>query len=123
MNPGVRFGKFTPYVQYAKLDPRPDVLQNGVTRSPASSTESAGVRWDFRTNFALKAQYDHTTAENGSNGGFVNVQPGFPVNSAEAAQQPYRPAPDKGEHSRALLAEIGYGELEVAQMLESGAVI
>lgn len=49
--------------------------------------------------------------------------PGFPVNSAEAAQQPYRPAPDKGEHSRALLAEIGYGELEVAQMLESGAVI
>ena len=34
-----------------------------------------------------------------------------------------KPAPDKGEHSRALLAEIGYGELEVAQMLESGAVI
>ncbi|MCY1361049.1 Acetyl-CoA:oxalate CoA-transferase [compost metagenome] len=49
--------------------------------------------------------------------------PGFPVNSAEAAQVPYRPAPDKGEHSRELLRELGYGELEVAEMLGSGAVI
>ncbi|QEY63275.1 CoA transferase [Metapseudomonas lalkuanensis] len=49
--------------------------------------------------------------------------PGFPVNSAEAGKQPYKPAPDKGEHSRELLAEMGFSELEVAQMLESGAVI
>ncbi|MDE3738690.1 CoA transferase [Pseudomonas resinovorans] len=49
--------------------------------------------------------------------------PGFPVNSAEAAKQPYRPAPDKGEHSRELLAEMGFSELEVAQMLEAGAVV
>jgi crotonobetainyl-CoA:carnitine CoA-transferase CaiB-like acyl-CoA transferase len=48
--------------------------------------------------------------------------PGFPVNSAEAAKVAYRPAPDKGEHSRELLAEMGFSELEVAQMLESGAV-
>ncbi len=83
INPGVRFGeKFTPYVQYAKLDPRPDVLDNGVTRSPAASTQSAGVRWDFRPNFALKAQYDHSEAENGSNGGFINARPGFPANSS-----------------------------------------
>ncbi|WP_342246518.1 CaiB/BaiF CoA transferase family protein [Pseudomonas sp. OTU5201] len=49
--------------------------------------------------------------------------PGFPVNSAEAAKQPYRPAPDKGEHSRELLVEMGFSELEVAQMLEAGAVV
>jgi crotonobetainyl-CoA:carnitine CoA-transferase CaiB-like acyl-CoA transferase len=49
--------------------------------------------------------------------------PGFPVNSAEAARQPYKPAPDKGEHSRELLAEMGFSELEVAEMLDSGAVI
>ncbi|WP_271407554.1 CaiB/BaiF CoA transferase family protein [Pseudomonas sp. Q1-7] len=49
--------------------------------------------------------------------------PGFPVNSAEAAEQPYLPAPDKGEHSRELLAEMGFSEREMADMLESGAVI
>ncbi|MDT4859503.1 Formyl-CoA:oxalate CoA-transferase [compost metagenome] len=48
--------------------------------------------------------------------------PGFPVNSAEAARQPYKPAPDKGEHSRELLAEMGFSEGDVADMLESGAV-
>ncbi|AYF86866.1 CoA transferase [Pseudomonas sp. JS3066] len=49
--------------------------------------------------------------------------PGFPVNSAEAAQQPYRPAPDKGEHSRELLVEMGFSELEVEEVTASGAVI
>ncbi|MDH4583401.1 CoA transferase [Pseudomonas sp. BN415] len=49
--------------------------------------------------------------------------PGFPVNSAEAAKQPYKPAPDKGEHSRELLAEVGFSELEIVQMLEAGAVV
>ncbi|BAN48384.1 CaiB/BaiF CoA-transferase family protein [Metapseudomonas resinovorans] len=48
--------------------------------------------------------------------------PGFPVNSQEAARQPYKPAPDKGEHSREVLAELGYGEGDVAALLESGAV-
>ncbi|MCY1307982.1 Formyl-CoA:oxalate CoA-transferase [compost metagenome] len=48
--------------------------------------------------------------------------PGFPVNSLDAARQPYKPAPDKGEHSRELLAEMGYGEVELAALLESGAV-
>jgi len=82
INPGMRFGKFTPYVQYAKLDPVPDVLSNGVTRSPAGNTKSAGVRWDFMSNFAFKTQYDHTQAENGSMGGYVNARPGFPVNES-----------------------------------------
>ncbi|MNZ10269.1 Succinyl-CoA:(R)-benzylsuccinate CoA-transferase subunit BbsF [compost metagenome] len=49
--------------------------------------------------------------------------PGFPVNSAEAARQPYRPAPDKGEHSRELLAEMGFSELEVEEMFGCGAVV
>jgi crotonobetainyl-CoA:carnitine CoA-transferase CaiB-like acyl-CoA transferase len=49
--------------------------------------------------------------------------PGFPVNSAEAAEVPYRPAPDKGEHSRELLREMGFSEGELAEMLGSGAVI
>lgn len=49
--------------------------------------------------------------------------PGFPVNSAEAARQPYKPAPDKGEHSRELLAEMGFSELEVEEMFGCGAVI
>lgn len=82
INPGIRFGAFTPYVQYGKLDPIPEVLANGVTRSPASNTKTAGLRWDFRPNYALKAQYDRAEAENGGRGGFVNAQPGFPVDSS-----------------------------------------
>jgi opacity protein-like surface antigen len=82
INPGMRFGKLTPYLQYAKLDPVPDVLSNGVTRSPASNTKSAGVRWDFYSNFALKAQYDHNEAENGSRGAYVNARPTFPVDAS-----------------------------------------
>jgi hypothetical protein len=82
VNTGMRFGEFTPYVQYGKLDPIPDVLANGVTRSPASNTKTAGLRWDFHPGFALKTQYDHATAENQTRGGFVNAQPGFPLDSS-----------------------------------------
>jgi len=35
------------------------------------------VRWDLRANYALKLQYDRYTPRDGSNGTFVNVQPGF----------------------------------------------
>ena len=82
INSGMRFGKFTPYLQFGKLDPYPEVLSNGVTRSPAANTKSAGLRWDFRTSFALKTQYDHSEAENGSRGGFINGQTTFPANSS-----------------------------------------
>lgn len=81
INTGMRFGELTPYVQYGKLDPLPDVLQNGVTRSPAANTVTAGLRWDFYRNCALKVQYDRTEAENRSRGGFINARPTFPVNS------------------------------------------
>ncbi|MDH4609161.1 CoA transferase [Pseudomonas sp. BN102] len=49
--------------------------------------------------------------------------PGFPVNSLEAAECPYRPAPDKGEHSRELLLEAGFSEGEVDELFGCGAVI
>ncbi|RII77368.1 hypothetical protein [Pseudomonas monteilii] len=49
--------------------------------------------------------------------------PGFPVNSAEAAQQSYRPVPDKGEHSRTLLREMGFSEAETDEMVASGAAV
>jgi len=81
VNTGLRFGKFTPYVQYGKLDPVDDVLNSG-TRSPASNTKTAGVRWDFYRNLALKAQYDHAQAQNGSRGGFIHAQPGYPVDGS-----------------------------------------
>ncbi|MNP57972.1 hypothetical protein D3C76_1528440 [compost metagenome] len=49
--------------------------------------------------------------------------PGFPVNSAESAQQPYQPVPDKGEHSRTLLREMGFSEAKSEEMVASGAVV
>jgi hypothetical protein len=85
-NVGQRFGNFTPYVQYGKLDPVDEILLTGA-RAPASSTKTVGVRWDFYPNFALKAQYDRAQAENRSRGTFVNpvtAPPAlaFPVNSS-----------------------------------------
>ena len=81
VNGGQRFGKFTPYVQFGKLDPVQNTLLSGA-RAPASNTMTAGLRWDFRTNFALKAQYDRAEAENGGRGTFINGQSDFPVNSS-----------------------------------------
>ena len=49
--------------------------------------------------------------------------PDLPVNSAEAAQQPYRPVPNKGEHSRTLLREMGFSEAETEEIVASGAVV
>ncbi|MDB6143624.1 MAG: hypothetical protein JWP80_2668 [Pseudomonas sp.] len=66
-----------------------------------------------------------------SNGMFARLQhprhgvlrvPGFPVNSAEAAQKPYAPAPDKGQHSRQVLREFAFSEGEVEALVVSGAL-
>jgi hypothetical protein len=86
VNFGQRLGDLTPYVQYGKLDPVDDALLSGA-RAPASSTKTAGIRWDFYPNFALKAQYDRAQAENRSRGTFVNAITtppalAFPVNSS-----------------------------------------
>jgi crotonobetainyl-CoA:carnitine CoA-transferase CaiB-like acyl-CoA transferase len=48
--------------------------------------------------------------------------PGFPVNSVQWAARASRRAPALGEHTRAVLAELGYGEDEIERMLERGAV-
>jgi hypothetical protein len=50
-----------------------DVLRN----AQKHETASIGVRWDFRENFALKLQYDHTRLAPGRFGGLSNVQSGF----------------------------------------------
>ncbi|MNE08848.1 Formyl-coenzyme A transferase [compost metagenome] len=53
--------------------------------------------------------------------GVVRV-PGFPVNSAQAAQTPYAPAPQNGEHSRSILRDFAFSEEEIAGLLASRAV-
>ena len=51
---------------------------NGLLRRIAvQRTVSAGLRWDFRPNLALKTQYDRVLPQDGSSGTLVNVQPGF----------------------------------------------
>ena len=44
---------------------------------PRQKTASAGVRWDFYRNLALKVQYDQVDVDSGSFGTFGNIQPGF----------------------------------------------
>lgn len=53
--------------------------------------------------------------------GVVRV-PGFPINSLEAAQTPYAPAPDKGEHSCEVLRGFAFSEDEIETLLESDAM-
>ena len=53
--------------------------------------------------------------------GAVRV-PGFPINSLEAAQTPYAPAPENGEHSREVLREFAFSEAEIEALLASNAM-
>jgi crotonobetainyl-CoA:carnitine CoA-transferase CaiB-like acyl-CoA transferase len=53
--------------------------------------------------------------------GAVRV-PGFPINSLEAAQTPYAPAPEKGEHSCAVLRDFAFSEEEIEALLASDAL-
>jgi hypothetical protein len=43
---------------------------------------SLGVRWDFRSNFDFKLQYDHVQHGAGSAGTLTNIQPGFQAGGA-----------------------------------------
>jgi hypothetical protein len=96
---GYRFGSFTPYVSYAKT--KSDVPTEGISTAgatplaanaaglsaglnailkafgPQQNTLSAGVRWDFMRNMALKLQYDRLSLGENSAGSLTNVQPGF----------------------------------------------
>jgi hypothetical protein len=97
---GYRFGKFTPYLTYAKAsadkisDQGLDVsalppylaapamdLNAGfntiLSQQPVESTVSLGARWDIATNVDFKLQFDHMRVGDGSTGVLTNAQPGF----------------------------------------------
>jgi hypothetical protein len=98
---GHRFGQLTPYVTYAQAkvnsntstagfnpaDVPPAVaatvsgLDSALNQSLASlaaqSTISAGARWDFMPDVALKLQFDHIKLGAESQGWLTNLQPGF----------------------------------------------
>ena len=98
---GYRFGDLTPYVSYAvshantptdvpglNLNGLPPPLAGAGTQLnaglnqllatiPRQRSVTVGARWDLHANYALKLQYDRLTPQSGSNGTFINVQPGF----------------------------------------------
>jgi predicted porin len=101
---GYRFGKFTPYITYGR-DTSDNLSDAGLTvadvppflAGPAAglnaalntvlssksvqNTISVGARWDLIKNVDLKLEVDHTRVDAGSNGGLVNLQPGFQLGS------------------------------------------
>jgi hypothetical protein len=110
---GWRWQAFTPYATYARvraagatteaglpaaflpptLAPAAAALNAGLNTLlwtiPQQTSQSAGVRWDLRTNMALKLQYDRVTPLEGSRGTFINPTPrftsGHPVRVASVA--------------------------------------
>lgn len=98
---GYRFGDLTPYAGYAMSRSRTQARIDGLdlrglppqlaaagaqlnaglnqmlATIPHQRSINAGLRWDVRANYALKLQYDRLTPLRGSNGTFINVQPGF----------------------------------------------
>lgn len=101
LSAGYRYGDLTPYAGYSVsrsrtparidgLDLRglpPQMAAAGAQLNaglnqmlatiPYQRSFNAGLRWDVRANYALKLQYDRLTPLRGSNGTFINVQPGF----------------------------------------------
>jgi len=49
--------------------------------------------------------------------------PGFPLNSGQANDRPYSPAPGLGEHTRDILAELGYSEQDISRMQATEAIL
>lgn len=107
---GRRFGQVTPYVRYSesntieqisaagivsKLTPfsaqlaqartRPEAIQGGIqgladATAKDQRTFSLGLRWDFRKNMALKAQYDYIQPQTPSASGYlVNTSRDYPA--------------------------------------------
>jgi hypothetical protein len=70
---GYRWKKFTPYATYSKLDVDDDQVKLAVR---AQVAKSAGIRWDFMKNTALKVQFDEVQLAAGSNGFFTNSKAG-----------------------------------------------
>ena len=89
---GYRFGQFTPYATYAKTRSKVS-NEAGISVPPAAplnaglnaalnnqfngtqDTVTAGVRWDFVKNTALKLQYDHVNLGSGSAGRLAHPLP------------------------------------------------
>jgi hypothetical protein len=110
---GWRWRAFTPYATYARvraagattdpglpvaalppaLAPTAAALNAGLNTLlwtiPQQTSQAVGVRWDLRTNMALKLQYDRVTPRQGSRGTFINPTtrfvPGHPVHVASVA--------------------------------------
>jgi opacity protein-like surface antigen len=96
---GYRWNQFTPYATYARTkmekwheDGIPlaglplevagmGAAINGIIESFGADTSqqtfSLGLRWDFMSSMALKAQYDYVDLDRNSKGMLVNMQPGF----------------------------------------------
>jgi hypothetical protein len=98
---GYRWERFAPYLTYGDVKANSNTSDPGLTVSalpaflagpamglnaslnavlasnPVQRTISAGVRWDFMKNVALKLQYDHTDLGPGSSGVLTNLQPDF----------------------------------------------
>ena len=89
---GYRFGAFTPYATYAKTKsqvaaepgisfPAAAPLNAGLNATlnnqfnGSQDTLSAGLRWDFMKNTALKLQYDHVRNGSGSAGRLAHPLP------------------------------------------------
>ncbi len=98
---GYRIASFTPYVAYASVDAKSPTRDPGLSTAglppphaqaaralnagldallktiPIQTTLTAGVRWDVRTDMALKLQYDRVKPRDGSRGTLLVLQPGF----------------------------------------------
>jgi len=97
---GYRFGKFTPYITYARAtadnlsDPGLNLttvplflvgtaaglnaaLNSILSQKVVQNTLSVGGRWELTQSTAFKLQYDHTDIGAGSPGVLTNLQPGF----------------------------------------------
>lgn len=98
---GYRLGSFTPYATLSHtkaLSPNSDPglplaglppqlalpaaqlnfgLNHLLQATATQTTASAGVRWDFMPNVALKIQLDRLKTRDGSRGTLINPQPGF----------------------------------------------
>lgn len=98
---GYRFGNFTPYATVSNvnaLSPNSDPglplaglppflampatqlnagLNHLLNATATQRTLTAGIRWDFMPNLALKLQFDRLTPRAGSRGTLLNPQPGF----------------------------------------------
>lgn len=102
---GYRIGQFTPYLTYSQLrTDRPNETGISTTGLPPPLAQAAaalngsldaaianaaaeqdsiafGIRWDWRSDAAIKLQYDRIELGRGSHGRLVNVQPGFEFGS------------------------------------------